>query len=1242
MSVISRYEIDKFVEIFKNDLDFQAIVVKEGEVKSLNLQHPLTSLENTEFTYRELVRLLLLNREIISEYSINEIKENNFTINEFLDLEENIVSAGDFRSEMSEVLQVSFIKSKAYTQILYTFKYSTIKTFFRDNWENFVPDFDVLNISKSEQLTVFQEAFMREFDRFSEIIDEIYNLQDIDRTPSRYLNYLAQTIGYEREDENFLFDASFRELIKNIIEIYRIKGTNFSFELFFNFLGFEANVREFWFDARFFDPLITGNPFTGISSRSNFGFYLTTIRPTDYIPSGMRNPVVVSDDEIGPTLDGSEFNSMISTGMYTPSQLLGLEPGYKDEPYRYFKTNIMEFTLERVSRAIEIDTGDIIEEEEEGGEGEEGGLSAEELQIIRLYANFLTPIFLSRNIVVITRPFETRLTEMLTLSDGTGVDVEPKTDPRAAALRDRYNTEYLFHNYVGAQPRFYYWDDGQRFYKDPLEDYSPGDPREMHFGNRIKPGGNFISGYYNNTYDEFYNPDIPGSVYSKLQTENPLWTQEEILTEISNNISTKEISVISNITEGSPELVITNGFSSLKEGQKIKDKNISLSFFGTFTENSNTIEITGGDLTLIKEGFLIPEVYFTTALGERRKVIENSVVTNVDEVNQTLEINNNAIRDRINIEFFPYLFIVSESRILSLNEGTQTITLDKNVRASYDGLELEVEANVFLENWLFERDLQYPLIDKEVGFINPFISFEKRDFFGNGTKRHFFNATKPKKYNEEPGKFTYAQDAETFPSLYNRGKIKQIVSNNGSGNGEIYILDSASRFSNFDNFGRTEFVDNLFGYLEKGSKIIRNIEYDKNFAPAYVFGQSYVIGDYVRSGTEELEDFQVVVFRCIKDHTAADASPATTEGTNWVRVRGIYNIKRGMRLKVPGSLFEFEVRKINPDRSIEISDVSPKTEEEVSFTFYTLVNNFIEIKHSIHYNNDKVYKVINSEPAMIDGYRCTKLTARTTIPENQNNSGGFVSIFFSERKYEEAYPFMYNTLEMAWEQTGFSERHEFFDASKINLSLNEDSHTNFVPYIIKTSGELVEGSNEIVLTTNNLIDIKVGYRLIPILNFIEEDTFITGIDYVENKIILDKNILGSSVDKKFMIRAYSNGTPLNKGITYYMTKTNQYFFGDRDEVYHRGFPFTTVLEEYILPNERLSFIEWQFEDPNPTFIGYTQNFENKALATGNTMLMSKIYFIDEEEKTIRNSEKIYNSYRDENLLDYIDIKVESA
>jgi hypothetical protein len=455
--LISRYEIDKKIQIFMNDFSFQ---------KQLEKYRIKLTIED----YRELVTLLLNNRITISEYSTEEL--NNFPI-PFL------------RDELMEIFSKEWIEKDLYFQVMYTFKYSTIKTFFLDNYGYYLPEIDKLNFFNKQKMKLYQEAFMREFDRFSDIIDEIYNVVDIDKTPGEYLNYIAQSIGYEREDKKLLKDSSFRELIKNIIEVYKIKGTNYSFELFFNFLGFEAELKEFWFDKRYGDNAITMNSYTNTTNKNLHSFYLTPLKPTTYVLKGMSEPFLVSENSIIGTLDCNEFDVLCKE--YGYRKLLGYEEGYDGQKYTYFKTNVIQFNLSSLRATSD----------------QEDELSEEDIETINSYANFLTPIFIKKDIVINIKPFEDYAGDVLDLRDIS------RPDPRStnvknidADITNNINDESMLHLYQGYRPSRYYWEDGL------FQEYDS-------IGKPI--GGHFINGFLFDTYNKIWSLENPDSVFYKIK-----------------------------------------------------------------------------------------------------------------------------------------------------------------------------------------------------------------------------------------------------------------------------------------------------------------------------------------------------------------------------------------------------------------------------------------------------------------------------------------------------------------------------------------------------------------------------------------------------------------------------------------------------------------------------------------------------------------------------------------------------
>ncbi len=370
-----RFEIEQIVDIFDADTEF---IAKVGALTTAQKE--------------SLAELLIDNNSTIANSTARELATSSYLSTSIGGL--GIPSSEDYL-----------------LQIYYTYKYAAIKLFFRQNYEKYVPEYDLYQIKRNDVQTesdksknqLLAEATMREFDRFSLIIDNISYTQDINRVPYEYLNYLAQVIGYQRDDYLLLTNATFRELLKNIIEIYKIKGSNYSFELFFNFLGFDITINEYWFDKRFGDPGISTNEYTGSVTKDSYLFYLTPIKPTNAIPDDMLYPYTVNENQITAPRNIKMFTQYTgwsdagdSRG-FTYQQLIGDTTGFTGDTYTWFKTNVIQYSLSSL------------------GTEQEPELDADELERIEYYARFLSPVYVERQISVATAPYDEDISKELGL-----------------------------------------------------------------------------------------------------------------------------------------------------------------------------------------------------------------------------------------------------------------------------------------------------------------------------------------------------------------------------------------------------------------------------------------------------------------------------------------------------------------------------------------------------------------------------------------------------------------------------------------------------------------------------------------------------------------------------------------------------------------------------------------------------------------------------------------------------------
>ena len=201
----------------------------------------------------------------------------------------------------------------AYKQLMYTYKYCYVSSFFQNNKNTFMPDNDFVMLSKDPAGSAFYDAMMKEFDKLDVIIGKCCEYMDFDKIPWQLINYLSQLLGFEKATINASDndELKYRELVKNIIDIYRIKGTNYSFELFFNFMGFNISISEYYFDRRFYYNTKNGNIETQISNNEEYEYYLTTQNPVDNTLRDIGINEIVKPSDITSQYSLLEFEELV-------------------------------------------------------------------------------------------------------------------------------------------------------------------------------------------------------------------------------------------------------------------------------------------------------------------------------------------------------------------------------------------------------------------------------------------------------------------------------------------------------------------------------------------------------------------------------------------------------------------------------------------------------------------------------------------------------------------------------------------------------------------------------------------------------------------------------------------------------------------------------------------------------------------------------------------------------------------
>jgi len=176
-----------------------------------------------------------LGHDVISLWDQNTKTPNKY---EEYKIEENI-SFSDFNSQGEDSF---IIHSREELESL-----PPNEAFFIKNINKYFSVYDWKLILSDERRLNFIQAIAREFDVLSDKVKDLEKLIDVDNIPQEFLPHLAYLLGHQVIDFN-IPSFNMRELIKNLIEIYKIKGTNFAYEIFFGALGFDVEVAELWWE----------------------------------------------------------------------------------------------------------------------------------------------------------------------------------------------------------------------------------------------------------------------------------------------------------------------------------------------------------------------------------------------------------------------------------------------------------------------------------------------------------------------------------------------------------------------------------------------------------------------------------------------------------------------------------------------------------------------------------------------------------------------------------------------------------------------------------------------------------------------------------------------------------------------------------------------------------------------------------------------------------------------------------
>lgn len=161
-----------------------------------------------------------------------------------------------FTKEGSASIKILLLDNATGNYYSETLTFLVYEPFFKTNYlTSYFSEYDSKLIQKNEKLKVIMDALMQYLDVLYAYKSDIESITDPRNVKSKYLQLLGQTFGFEKIDftnENTATEAAtdflYREILVNLFDILQIRGTKLSYELFFNALGFDIKLEEFWFN----------------------------------------------------------------------------------------------------------------------------------------------------------------------------------------------------------------------------------------------------------------------------------------------------------------------------------------------------------------------------------------------------------------------------------------------------------------------------------------------------------------------------------------------------------------------------------------------------------------------------------------------------------------------------------------------------------------------------------------------------------------------------------------------------------------------------------------------------------------------------------------------------------------------------------------------------------------------------------------------------------------------------------
>lgn len=183
-------------------------------------------------------------------------------------------------------------------------------SFFKDNYLTYlIPTLDSQNIQSNQFLKSIFDTLMEMIDIIYAYNQDLKIISNFKYGKSKFISLLAQNVGFERIDftqfntkYEYSNNETFKEIISNIFDLLSVRGTRLAYELFFNALGYNITLQEFWYDSN--GDLIEIN--SENESKSTFFGYGTNGELLDNPPLPRKdprknNPILSNDNNFFPS-----------------------------------------------------------------------------------------------------------------------------------------------------------------------------------------------------------------------------------------------------------------------------------------------------------------------------------------------------------------------------------------------------------------------------------------------------------------------------------------------------------------------------------------------------------------------------------------------------------------------------------------------------------------------------------------------------------------------------------------------------------------------------------------------------------------------------------------------------------------------------------------------------------------------------------------------------------------------------